>query len=64
MTSAEFESVYEAIAKAIDKVGSANAEVYLAKLALALAHELDDGASALKIIAECTSALTGVSSEG
>jgi truncated hemoglobin YjbI len=54
MTPAEFETVYEAMAETIDAVGAEQREVFLAKLCLALAHELGDGGKVLDRIAECS----------
>lgn len=42
MTPAELEQTYELMAQKIDQVGPAQSEVYLAKLALLLAHTLAD----------------------
>lgn len=53
MTATSLEPVYDALAQAIDAVGPRDAEVFLAKLCLALAHELDDEGKALATIAEC-----------
>ena len=57
MTQANLETVYEAMARAVDAVGPAQAELYLAKLALALADELGDADRALAAIAECQAGL-------
>jgi len=59
MTPGEFETVYEAMAEAIDAVGPEHSEVFLAKLCLALAHELGDGGKALELIADCGKDLPG-----
>lgn len=53
MTPAEFETVYETMAETIDSVGADHTEVFLAKLCLALAHELGDGGKVLELIADC-----------
>ena len=44
MTAADdrFERMYEALAPALDRAGPANEALFLAKLALLLAHRLDD----------------------
>ena len=49
MTSAEFELSYEALAKKIDLVGEDNCPIYLAKLALLMAHHVGD----FKIVSQC-----------
>ncbi|MEQ8344221.1 MAG: hypothetical protein RIB84_27400 [Sneathiellaceae bacterium] len=50
---ADMEEVYEALAVGIDKVGTADAPLFLAKLALMLAHELGDREAALAAIEAC-----------
>ena len=45
----QLETAYEAIALAIDRVGPENEALFLSKLALALAHRLNDE----RIVAEC-----------
>lgn len=57
MTQAELERVYEAMAEAIDDVGPKQGEVFLAKLALALAEDLGHTERVLEIIAECRGGL-------
>ncbi|MAW88063.1 MAG: DUF2783 domain-containing protein [Phyllobacteriaceae bacterium] len=57
MTTEQFETIYDALANAIDAAGPELGEVYLAKVALALAETLDDPALALKVIAECREGL-------
>ncbi|MBV6634695.1 MAG: hypothetical protein KI788_02165 [Mameliella sp.] len=57
MTQAELECVYEAMAVAIDDVGPDRGEVFLAKLALALAEDLGRTERVLEVIAECRSGL-------
>ncbi len=42
MTPAELEKTYELLAQKIDQVGPEQSQVYLAKLALLLAHRLGD----------------------
>lgn len=59
MTQAELERVYEAMAEAIDDVGPDQSEVFLARLALALAEDLNQPDRALQVIGECKAALTG-----
>ncbi|WP_174148882.1 DUF2783 domain-containing protein [Leisingera sp. ANG59] len=58
MTDRDIEAVYEAIATQIDKVGPANAELYLAKLALLLANEIGDHRRALKCVTDASASLT------
>ena len=48
------EPLYDALATTLDTVGAETAPLYLAKLALALAHELDDENRALHLIRECS----------
>ena len=52
MTQAELETVYEALAAAIDRAGTEKAELLLAKLALLLTQELGDAPAALAAIAQ------------
>lgn len=47
----DLEAFYEALAKALDDVPPPRRELFLAKLALKLAHELDDREKALSSIA-------------
>jgi hypothetical protein len=58
MTDRDIEAVYEAIATQIDKVGPANTELYLAKLALLLANEIADQRRALKCVTVASALLT------
>lgn len=53
MKQDDLELVYEALALAIDAVDPAARELYLAKLALALADTLGDAPRALAVIEEC-----------
>lgn len=53
MTQADLETLHEALARAIDSVGPAQSELFLAKLALALAMDLDDPQAALAVIEDC-----------
>ncbi|MGD9862335.1 MAG: hypothetical protein AB7S99_03890 [Pseudodonghicola sp.] len=57
MTQDDLETVYEALAQAIDGVAAEARELYLAKLALALADTLGDAPRALAVIAECATGL-------
>jgi len=52
MTSADLETVYEALAEKLDAVDAGKRELYLAKLALLLAHELADADRVRQLIAE------------
>ena len=52
MSFEELEQVYAALAAAIDRAGPENEALFLAKLALALAHRLGDRAAAEAAIAE------------
>ena len=60
-THPEIEEIYDALATAIDETeaaaGPSATPVYLAKLALALAHALNDPAQAQRLIAECRQGL-------
>jgi hypothetical protein len=58
MTDRDIEAVYEAIATQIDRVGPANAELYLAKLALLLANEIGNHQRALKCVTDAAASLT------
>lgn len=58
MTPQELETVYEALARGIDAAGPDHAQVYLAKVALALAHDMNDTRAALSIIESCKDDLT------
>lgn len=53
MTDSAIETIYDALATAIDTVGPAQSEVLLAKIALVLAQQLNDPQTALRIIADC-----------
>jgi len=57
MTRTDLEPVYEALAEAIDRVGPEQAQVYLAKVALALADELGDATRTLAVLSECETGL-------
>lgn len=52
MTQAELETVYEALAEAIDRAGAEKSELLLAKVALLLAQELGDAPAVLASIAQ------------
>lgn len=42
MTQTDVETIYAALAETIDRVTPEKSELFLAKLALLMAHELDD----------------------
>ena len=50
MTDNKLELVYEAIALKIDNLGEEKSELFLAKLSLLLANEIDDLSIVLKVI--------------
>lgn len=52
MTPADLETVYEALAEQLDAVDAETRELYLAKLALLLAHEIADAKKVLQQIAD------------
>ncbi|WP_212524501.1 DUF2783 domain-containing protein [Actibacterium sp. MT2.3-13A] len=52
MTQAEIETVYDALAAAIDGAGAGKSELFLAKLALLLSRRLGDATAVLDCIAE------------
>jgi hypothetical protein len=52
MSQAELETVYEALANAIDRAGAEKAGLFLAKLALLLAQELGDAPAVLASVAQ------------
>ncbi|MCM2562079.1 hypothetical protein M8756_07920 [Lutimaribacter sp. EGI FJ00015] len=53
----ELEKIYDALAEAVDAVGPDQSELYLAKLALALAERLGDLSDSLGVIEECKTGL-------
>ncbi len=57
MTEQELETIYEALASAIDFAGHKQSELLLAKIALALSDEIEDQAIVLSIIEECKAGL-------
>lgn len=57
MSPAEFETVYEALAETLDHVGEGKRELYLAKLALLLAHEIGDAARVRQRVGEAAAHL-------
>ena len=48
----DLETVYEALAEAMDQVADADRELFLSKLALLMARQLGDAAEALEMIQE------------
>ena len=52
MTPRDVEVVYEALARQLDAIGSEKRELFLAKLALLLAHDLGNAAHACTRIAD------------
>ena len=54
MTQDALETIYEALARAIDAVGEDKSELFLAKLALSLGHELGDPARVTTLIEGCS----------
>ena len=51
---ADLEAAYELIAQAVDRVGPGRERLFLAKLALALSHRLDDLDEVKAALAEAT----------
>ncbi|WP_425073589.1 hypothetical protein [Sagittula sp. S175] len=54
MTPSEVETVYEALARRLDTVGPERRELFLAKLALLLAHEVEDTGQVLHLIEDAS----------
>ncbi len=57
MTPSEVETVYEALARQIDATPPNLRELFLAKLALLLAHELGDATRVTHLVAEAAQSL-------
>lgn len=57
MTEVEFEAIYEALAYAVDDLGPEKSELYLAKVALALAETVGDAPRVLAVLDECKTGL-------
>ena len=57
MTPRDVEMIYDALALQLDAVGPDRRELFLAKLALLLAHDLGDAARACNLIAEAANNL-------
>lgn len=62
MSFDDLEAVYERLAAAIDRAGPEDEALFLAKLALALAHRLDDRAAVEAAIAAALLDLPGAGS--
>jgi hypothetical protein len=54
MTPQDVEQVYDALALKIDAAGSARSELFLAKLALLLSHEVGQADRVLELIEEAS----------
>jgi len=54
MTPLDVERVYDALATGIDTIGADKSELFLAKLAALLAHELGDASRVLELVAEAS----------
>ncbi len=52
MTDPTLEGVYSALAEGIDTHGPEKSEMFLAKVCLLLAHELDDAPRVMKLITD------------
>lgn len=50
MNAHDVETVYDALAETLDAVGEGKAELFLAKLALLLSHEIGDAPRVLSLI--------------
>lgn len=61
MDSAQFEQAWELIAAAVDRAGPARERLFLARLALALAHRLPDVESLREALATAADGLTAES---
>ncbi len=57
MTDNDIETIYEAIAREIDTVGEDKSELFLAKLALLLAREVDDRDRVLACVSGASASL-------
>lgn len=58
MSPSELEQVYEALAVTIDRFDEATAQIFLAKLALLMAHRIGDADVVLACIEDATRSLT------
>ena len=52
MNTHDVETVYDALAETLDAVGEGKGELFLAKLALLLSHEIGDASRVLSLIAQ------------
>lgn len=50
MNPSDLETVYETLAEKLDAIGAENRELFLAKLALLMSHELGNVEQVLKLI--------------
>jgi hypothetical protein len=57
MTDEDIETIYETIAREIDTVGADKSELFLAKLALLLAREVDDRNRVLACVSGASASL-------
>jgi len=55
MTPTDLERVYDTLAASLDSVGPDKSELFLAKLALLLSHEIDDAGRVLDLVREAGS---------
>lgn len=54
MTPNDVETIYEALAEKLDAVGREKSELFLAKLALLLSHEIGDAARVSRLIEQAS----------
>lgn len=52
MNTSDVEAVYDTLAETLDTIGEAKGELFLAKLALLLSHEIGDAPHVLSLIAQ------------
>lgn len=52
MNTHDVETVYDALAETLDAVGEGKGDLFLAKLALLLSHEIGDASRILSLIAQ------------
>lgn len=57
MTPTDVEHVYDALAETLDAVGAEKSELFLAKLALLLSHEVGDRTRVITLIADAATNL-------
>ncbi len=58
LPQSDLEDIYDELAEAIDRVGQDQETVFLAKLALSLAHHLGDRALVSRLIQDCETPVT------